>query len=54
MKKTLEEKILKNFNLSLKKQNLIKEILCEEMNLDRCTEIIDSIIELIANPYYMT
>ena len=45
-KKIIENKIFSNFTLSSQKQDLIKEILCEEMNLERCLEIIETIIEL--------
>lgn len=46
MKKEIEEKVKNNFNLSENQQAIISEIVCEEMNLLRCSEIIDTMISL--------
>ena len=44
--KSILEKINSSFNLSDDERSLIEEILCEQMNLERCSGIIDTIISL--------
>ena len=46
MKERVLEKIKNNFSLSREEENIIDDILCEEMNLERCDDIIDTIISL--------
>ena len=46
IKDKIKNKILENFNLTEDQKALVEEIICDDMNLLRCDDIIDSIISL--------